>query len=634
MIISVGFVHSQNYLLSPSFGTNGVKIINFPSQSEAARDMIRLSGNRMLISSAGNPIRTTRISANCGEVDSAYGFNGLSSLSYEWDQSVNSMTEQPDGKILTVGYMRINNAGSQVLPVICRINPDGSPDSSFADNGRYNQRFDDISSGEFYTSHVLPDGRILAVGQCRGNINGGQAGIGMMRFKYNGELDSTFGMNGKKVINIANGNMARGLLLPNGELIVSCGLLSGGNFDYLWVARIDSTGNLITSWGTDGIAQTGIGVMLEGSYPFVQPDGKIVVVGENWNNGAEQLFTTRFNTNGTIDTTYGQQGVSVSSFADGFRVYGVTHQADGKFLIAGKNAGGGGGPQVTRYNSNGTLDSTFANNGLYVFSMVNINPYLFAKAIEDTSDNSIVVSGQCSFIFDNDILMIKLIPEESQEWVYLGDDLTVCAGTEIILNPSTSGEIFLWNNGAVTPTLSPEISGEYAVTVTDQIGCSLSDTVQVTINPQPDQPVISQNGNELSTTTTGILQWYLNNVAITGATGTSVTAEVVGSYTVEVTTSGCSNISDAFLTVGIETLATNSTVVAYPNPVTDVLTLSGIKGGRTILNLIDISGSVVLTRSFEATDYRLDLIDIAPGIYFIQLINNNNVRNSKITKAE
>jgi gliding motility-associated-like protein len=69
--------------------------------------------------------------------------------------------------------------------------------------------------------------------------------------------------------------------------------------------------------------------------------------------------------------------------------------------------------------------------------------------------------------------------------VNLGPDVTVCAGVPVNLNAAVAGGSYAWNTGATTGSISPTVSGTYAVLVTLPTGCSRSDTCAVTFNPLP-----------------------------------------------------------------------------------------------------------------------------------------------------
>src|SRR5207253_2783347 len=104
----------------------------------------------------------------------------------------------------------------------------------------------------------------------------------------------------------------------------------------------------------------------------IQPDGKIVVAG-----GAFPLFTfagdfkvVRYNSNGSLDTSFGDGGIVTTTFPEGSYAFDVALQADGKIIAAGTvfvdfNPGDSSNTDfaLARYNPDGTPDATFGNGG-------------------------------------------------------------------------------------------------------------------------------------------------------------------------------------------------------------------------------------------------------------------------------
>jgi uncharacterized delta-60 repeat protein len=134
---------------------------------------------------------------------------------------------------------------------------------------------------------------------------------------------------------------------------------------------VPSAGQLDPTFGSGGLVTTVVGRDALGGSPdaqanavLVQPDGKVVAAGSSRDaKGIPQITLVRYNANGTLDTTFGNNGVvqtSVSKYG-GF-ITGLALQSDGKIVAVGEaNAGGKVGEEVAvaRYNPNGSLDTTF-----------------------------------------------------------------------------------------------------------------------------------------------------------------------------------------------------------------------------------------------------------------------------------
>lgn len=113
----------------------------------------------------------------------------------------------------------------------------------------------------------------------------------------------------------------------------------------------------------------------------VQTDGKIVVVGSNT---VGITLTVRYNSDGTLDTTFGINGIVTDT--TGIFALDIAVQPDGKIIIAGVDATFQNF-QVIRYNSNGTLDTTFGSGGVVT------GPQGLGFALALQSDSKIILVG-------------------------------------------------------------------------------------------------------------------------------------------------------------------------------------------------------------------------------------------------
>jgi len=151
----------------------------------------------------------------------------------------------------------------------------------------------------------------------------------------------------------------------------------------LWVYAL--SGDLDPTFGTDGIVRTDIATVIGGFEPayddsravLVQSDGKVIVVGftsMSFLVDGIKVTVARYSSDGVIDSTYGQNGVAVTdvsaaSISDSPRA--ATMQADGKCIVVGSLQfgtipGGTIGGFLLRYNTDGSLDASFGNDGRVV----------------------------------------------------------------------------------------------------------------------------------------------------------------------------------------------------------------------------------------------------------------------------
>jgi uncharacterized delta-60 repeat protein len=152
-------------------------------------------------------------------------------------------------------------------------------------------------------------------------------------------------------------------------------------------------GQLDTTFASKGIfVLSSIGEQNGSTSVALQSDGKVVFAGASGNaqlanNG---IALVRLNTNGSPDATFGIDGV-VSFGVDGSVPVSVLIQPDGK-IVVGSTAGqtDGGGPALSRFNSNGTLDDSFGTGGHVDARLLGIG----INALVLQPDGKILVTGE------------------------------------------------------------------------------------------------------------------------------------------------------------------------------------------------------------------------------------------------
>jgi uncharacterized delta-60 repeat protein len=171
------------------------------------------------------------------------------------------------------------------------------------------------------------------------------------------------------------------------------------------------TGTLDPSFDSDGIVVTPVGTSSSSQANSVvtQSDGKIVVAGYS-NNGTDDDFTViRYNTDGSLDNTFDNDGIVTTNISTNSYdyAYSIALQSDGKIVAAGySNNGTDDDFTVIRYNTDGSLDNTFDNDGM-VTTNISTSSYDYAYSIALQSDGKIVVTGYTYDGTDNNIAVIR-----------------------------------------------------------------------------------------------------------------------------------------------------------------------------------------------------------------------------------
>ena len=333
------------------------------SLSRKPRRAARLAGVIALVAAAG--MLAGAVHATPGDLDPTFGNGGLVTTAFPgWDASVGEVTIQADGKIIAVGYVR---EGLDFPPpmsfVVARYNPDGTLDPSFGVGGTAITKVGSSSAAS--AAVVQPDGKIVAAGSTW------PGAFALARFNPDGTLDLSFGTGGKVITDIGqpNSGITALAIQPDGKIVVGGGNGDAGDAAKNFVAaRYQANGGLDTTFGIGGIAFTnfGRGGMVRGL--SIQPDGKIVEAGS-----AEVLSypflvfaLVRFNSNGSLDNTFGTGGKVTTSFPGGGGAMDVVVQGDGKLVAVGGASTNAavGGFGLARYNTDGSLDTSFGSAGM------------------------------------------------------------------------------------------------------------------------------------------------------------------------------------------------------------------------------------------------------------------------------
>src|ERR1041384_6051905 len=245
---------------------------------------------------------------------------------------------------------------------------------------------------------IQGDGKIVAVGSALRDAT--TPGLGIARYNPDGTLDTNFGTGGKVTADVP-GILDRFVpiavaLQSNGKIVVggeSANLSTG--FSQFALARFNANGSLDVSFGDEGrvitnmsnfgdsalalaiqpdgkilaVGEVNVINFADGENPAIQPDGKILAVGEvndvYYASITPYCAMVRYNTDGSLDSTFGSAGIVRASPG---KLNAVVIQPDEKIVAAGISVAGHYAPStlaVWRYNSNGTYDGSFGNGGLF-----------------------------------------------------------------------------------------------------------------------------------------------------------------------------------------------------------------------------------------------------------------------------
>jgi uncharacterized delta-60 repeat protein len=327
-----------------------------------------------------------------GDLDPNFGNGGKvvsDILSRAWD-----VEQLADGKILTLGY-GIDTTTGLTQFAFARHHVDGSVDSSFGNGGNIVTSIPAISTSQATKMQVQSDGKIIITGS-RSSSNGSDFFVA--KFNSDGTTDTSFGVNGITSTDMGTtSDYSKAIAIQADGKVVIAGIVlnSTSSYDFA-VTRYNNDGSLDTSFGNAGKVITQVGTGWDNAEAIaIQADGKIIVSGTASDSQGTNFASVRYNSDGSLDTTFGNEG-KVRTFTGSSYGYATAIQADSKIIVAGNS---NSQFAVTRYNSDGSLDTTFGNQGQVTTLVADYGGT--ARKIEIQTDGKIVISGDAYNISSN-----------------------------------------------------------------------------------------------------------------------------------------------------------------------------------------------------------------------------------------
>jgi uncharacterized delta-60 repeat protein len=299
-------------------------------------------------------------------------------------------------KIVVVGSNNRTNPPSDIA--VLRYTNSGEPDLSFDDDGI--AIADTGSSEQGRAVAIQSDGMIVVAGYSDGDFV-------VLRYDDDGSLDPTFGTSGVARTNIGSSDAAKALAIqPLDQKIIVVGEYWNGSENVLAAVRYNSDGTLDTTFDTDGIATANIvGVSDESANSVaIQTDGKIVLGGHS--HTATRFALVRLNANGSVDTSFGENGFAITAYQNSSIGEAVAIQSGGRIVLGGTTYDGmDNKAAVVRYMPDGSLDSAF---GICAFGGPTADA--FGKALKIQDDGRLLVAGYAYSGGDYDIMLLRVLP--------------------------------------------------------------------------------------------------------------------------------------------------------------------------------------------------------------------------------
>ena len=328
-----------------------------------------------------------------GDLDPTFDHDGINITPIGTSNAFGrSMVIQPDGKTIVAC---IANNGTDSDFAITRFTTDGDLDTSLDGDGIVMTDFDGKS--DIAEAIALDEFNRIIVG---GYIDSGDGfGFAVARYLSDGTLDETFGDSGLVTKMIGVTGFCKSLAVQQDNKIVLGGYVLDpvSLTNEFMLMRFNTNGTLDSTFHGNGIVQTnmGIGAAVANAI-LIQPDKKIVLAGQVLNDATLrwQIGIARYNEDGSTDDTWDQDGLVFTGLdqAD-FTINAVVMDANKKIIVGGYF---GTAPSnnlfaVARYHLNGQLDETFGDEGILLGSYGAQNNQVNTIVIQP--DEQILIAG-------------------------------------------------------------------------------------------------------------------------------------------------------------------------------------------------------------------------------------------------
>jgi uncharacterized delta-60 repeat protein len=391
--------------------------------------------------------------------------------------------------------------------VVAELNPDGSLNTGFDSTGYSTFT---VGSGALYANGIAiePDGDIVLSGTAANSSFDDE--LFAARMTSGGTLDGSFGTDGVVVPATSYTDSIGGPVVaqPNGDLVIAYGGVdAGSDVGDLGLIGLTPTGQPDTGFGDSGSAvATGASF-----YPLTPPglteapDGSFAVASGTEDAGTPPITATvtRFSSSGQLETSFGTDGTAVlpSSLAANTLATGVLVQPDGKVIVTG-TAGAGTvlEPFVARLNADGSADTTFATGGIGVNTLSGVTQAV-PESDALTADGNLILGGVATSPSPTQVFMQEVNLDTAPTVSFSYAPSTVQAGTPVQFTATAAAatsysiaqDSWDFGGGSFGAATGASVShtfttaGTYTVRVqaTDSFGLSTISTQTITVAAAP-----------------------------------------------------------------------------------------------------------------------------------------------------
>jgi uncharacterized delta-60 repeat protein len=570
--------------LDLTFGTAGEIIVDIASNStEYIRASSIQADGKIIVAGDfsngfGNDIALMRFNTD-GSIDNTFGISGITITDFLYQEYVSSIALQADGKIVIGGTLNSSEANH----LVARYNTDGTLDGTFGTGGYvYYHLGSPFSYEKLNSIAIQADGKIVIGGTAYGVVDSDYC---LARLLTNGNLDPTFGVGGKALFDIGGStDVIKSIAIQTDGKIVACGTTYLGGYDEIGLVRYNSDGTLDNTFGSSGITISSAGTATDyANKILLQPDGKIILTGEASLTGDQDVFIARYDTFGLLDNTFGTSGVFITTISSDYDfTTASTLDTDGKVVIAG----------------------SFGNKiGAARFLVSCFPTLLVSNPVNDT-----VCDGGSHYLF------VNVQYGHGYQW-------QVDGGSGFV---DLAGEN---NDSLLINSIIFAMDGfKYRCIYTDNCATNVDTSNFALLNVSTINTSLIQTATNLTANVPGATyQWLdcnLGNSPVAGETNALFSPTANGLYAAQITFNGCvdTSICTAVIGIGIDEINSETRVNIYPNPSTGQFSIESNVQLEDYL-VVNVYGQNVFTGKIE--NNKIDISTLNNGMYELILQNNS-----------
>ncbi len=504
-----------------------------------------------------------------------------------------------------------------ILPQILSAQVPCSFDNSFSIDGK------EISDGNRMLENIvaLSGGKSIVAYNSFGNGH-----VYLRRLNSDGSVDNTFGTAGKTIIQIAAQRTEVKSMLVYNDQIYCCGSTSTGSDTYPFYARMSIDGMPDVTFGNNGI-NTNQQHFTYNSMIIEPGSGKILIAGMK---GTSEIVVVRIHTTGFADAAFGNLGEATFATGVSGEYYETRHinlDKNNKIILTGKYYATQGvtfsKTFIARLNSNGSKDNSFNNDGIAYYNSAANNYDEGRRIFANTANDYFVCGATWRANQDYDYCLLKVKSSNATP-----DNTFDLDGWKLYDLAGTSPEEYLLN-GIMLQNENILLTGNQGEGDTVYF-CML----MVKPDGTPDNNFAPN----------GIYKHIFgvnNNNSSSGLALSNDGKIYLGGYTRTCANGTCGPLSSGIARYAggqvvngiVPQVKQNSMAIVYPTMITENqwINITGEDIDASSIQVCDINGRLI---SFDYDQHKIKLKNTVPGLYFINIKNEQLLQTVKIIQTK